>query len=52
MISNLAYVHPDAKIGQNVRIDPFAMIHDDVVIGDGTHIMSNVTIFPVLNKVY
>jgi UDP-N-acetylglucosamine acyltransferase len=46
MISNLAFVHPNAKIGQNVTIDPFAMVHDDVVIGDGTHIMSNVTIFP------
>lgn len=46
MISNLAYVHPDAVIGANVTIDPFAMIHNDVVIGDGTHIMSNATLFP------
>lgn len=34
MISNLAYVHPDAKIGKNVTIEPFAYIEGDVVIGD------------------
>ena len=34
MISNLAYVHPDAKIGNNVIIEPFAYIEGDVVIGD------------------
>lgn len=34
MISNLAYVHPDAKIGQNVTVEPFAYIAGDVVIGD------------------
>jgi UDP-N-acetylglucosamine acyltransferase len=46
MISNLADIHPKAQIGANVTIDPFAVIHDDVVIGDGTHVMSHVTIFP------
>lgn len=46
MISNLTHIHPKAQIGTNVTIDPFAVIHDDVVIGDGTHVMSNVTIFP------
>ncbi|MBR0331944.1 MAG: acyl-ACP--UDP-N-acetylglucosamine O-acyltransferase, partial [Alistipes sp.] len=35
MISNLAYVHPDAKIGENVTIEPFAYIGADVEIGDG-----------------
>jgi UDP-N-acetylglucosamine acyltransferase len=45
MISNLAHIHPNAQIGANVTIDPFSVIHDDVVIGDGTHVMSNVTIF-------
>lgn len=45
MISTLAHIHPNAQIGNNVTIDPFSVIHDDVVIGDGTHIMSNVTIF-------
>ncbi len=34
MISNLAYVHPDAKLGQNVTVEPFAYIAGDVVIGD------------------
>ena len=35
MISNMAYVHPDAKIGENVTIEPFAYIAADVEIGDG-----------------
>ena len=26
MISNLAYIHPDAKIGNNVTVEPFAYI--------------------------
>ena len=34
MISNLAYVHPDAKLGANVTVEPFAYIAGDVVIGD------------------
>ncbi len=34
MISNLAYVHPDAKLGVNVTVEPFAYIAGDVVIGD------------------
>ena len=40
----LAFVHPDAKIGENVVIEPFVTIAKDVVIGDGTKIGSNVTI--------
>ncbi|MEQ8303762.1 MAG: acyl-ACP--UDP-N-acetylglucosamine O-acyltransferase [Cyclobacteriaceae bacterium] len=40
----LASVHPDAKIGENVIIEPFSTIHKDTVIGDGTWIASNVTI--------
>ena len=36
MISNLAYVHPDAKLGQGVVIEPFAYVAADVEIGDGT----------------
>lgn len=35
MISKLAYVHPDAKLGANVTVEPFACIAGDVVIGDG-----------------
>ena len=31
-------IHPNAKIGNNVVIEPFAVIEDDVEIGDGTWI--------------
>ncbi len=41
----LAYIHPGAKIGQNVTIEPFATIYDNVEIGDGTWIGSHTTIF-------
>lgn len=44
MSQPLAYIHPNAKIGSNVVIDPFVNIHDDVVIGKNTWIGSNVTI--------
>ncbi|HZH55237.1 MAG TPA: acyl-ACP--UDP-N-acetylglucosamine O-acyltransferase [Sphingobacteriaceae bacterium] len=44
MTQPLAYIHPEAKIGDNVVIDPFSTIHKDVVIGEGTWIGSNVTI--------
>lgn len=46
MNQKLVSIHPGAKIGTNVNIDPFTMIHDDVEIGDDTWIGSNVTIFP------
>jgi len=42
----LAYVHPDAKIADNVVIEPFVTIDKDVVIGEGTRIGSSVTIMP------
>ncbi len=38
MISKLAIVHPEAKIGKNVTIEPFAIVEAEVVIGDGTYI--------------
>lgn len=44
MIQPLAYIHPQAKIADNVVIEPFVTIHKDVVIGEGTWIGSNVTI--------
>lgn len=44
MISPLAHIHPNAKIGNNVRIDAFAFIEEKVTIGDGCHIMSGATI--------
>ncbi|MEE4284954.1 MAG: acyl-ACP--UDP-N-acetylglucosamine O-acyltransferase [Mariniphaga sp.] len=40
----LAYVHPDAKVAENVVIEPFVSIDRDVEIGEGTHIGSSVTI--------
>ena len=40
----LAYVHPQAKIANNVVIEPFVTIHKNVEIGEGTWIGSHVTI--------
>src|SRR5210317_2115167 len=42
----LAYVHPDAKVSDNVVIEPFVSIDHDVKIGEGTRIGSGVTILP------
>jgi UDP-N-acetylglucosamine acyltransferase len=44
MISNLAYVHPDAKLAENVIVEPFAYIAENVEIGEGTWIGPNSTI--------
>lgn len=44
ILSNLAYIHPEAKIGNNVTIDAFAYIDKNVEIGDGTHIHPHVSI--------
>ncbi|MBC34969.1 MAG: acyl-[acyl-carrier-protein]--UDP-N-acetylglucosamine O-acyltransferase [Bacteroidetes bacterium] len=44
MIHSLAFVHPDAKIGKNVKIDPFAYIEQDVEIGDDCWVGSNASI--------
>jgi len=58
MHSTLAVIHPEAKIGENVSIGPFAFIDKDVVIGDhcrihphaiiynGARIGNNCEIFP------
>ena len=43
-ISPKAEVSPKAKIGDNVKIFPFAYIEDDVVIGDGCIIFPFVSI--------
>ncbi|SHK79680.1 acyl-ACP--UDP-N-acetylglucosamine O-acyltransferase [Hymenobacter psychrotolerans] len=40
----LAYIHPQAKIAQNVVVEPFTTIDKDVEIGEGTWIGPNVTI--------
>ena len=39
-----AVIHPEARIGQGVTIDPFAYIERDVVIGDGCHIYPHAVI--------
>lgn len=44
MISPLAYIHPDAIIGENVEIGPFVYIDKNVVIGDNNKIMPNANI--------
>ena len=44
MIQPLAYIHPQAKIADNVVIEPFVTIHKDVVIEEGTWIGSNAVI--------
>ena len=44
MIQPLSYVHTDAKIADNVVIDPFVTIAKNVEIGKGTWVGSNVTI--------
>lgn len=56
--SSLAVIHPEAKIGENVIIEPFAFIEKDVVVGDnckihthavlknGTRIGNNCEIYP------
>ena len=44
MISPLAYIHPEAQIGQNVEIGPFVYIDKNVIIGDNNTIMPNANI--------
>ncbi len=44
MISPLAYIHPEAQIGENVEIGPFVYIDRNVVIGDNNTIMPNANI--------
>lgn len=57
-ISSLAFVHPEAKLGENVIVEPFAFIDANTEIGNGTRVMTqaavlsgarigeNCTIFP------
>jgi UDP-N-acetylglucosamine acyltransferase len=45
-MSKLSHIHPDAKIGENVTVEPFSTVYENVEIGDGTWIGPNVTIFP------
>ena len=43
-ISPLAFVHPNAKIGNNNIIGPFCYIDDNTVIGDNNKLLNSVTI--------
>ena len=43
-ISPLAFVHPDAKLGDNNIIGPFCYIDRDTVIGDNNIMQNSVTI--------
>lgn len=42
---NNSVVHPNAKIGKNVVIEPFCYIAENVEIGDNCHIGPNVTVY-------
>lgn len=44
MISPLAYIHPEAKIGNNCEIGPFCYIDRNVEIGDNNTLMNSVTV--------
>lgn len=43
-ISPLAYIDPEAKIGENCEIGPFCFIDKNVVIGDNNKLMNSVTV--------
>lgn len=43
-ISPLAFVHPEAQLGNNVIVEPFAYVDKNVIIGDNTVVMPNATI--------
>jgi len=44
MISPLAYIHPDAVIGEGCEIGPFCYIDKNVTLGPGNYLMNNVTV--------
>ncbi len=44
-IHPLASVHPNAKLGDNVEVGPYAFIDDNVTIGDGCVIMPHAVVF-------
>ncbi len=41
-----ANIHPDAKLGKNVKVDPFATIYEDVIIADNCWIGPNAILMP------
>ena len=46
-ISPLAYIHPEAVIGENCEIGAFCYIDKGVVIGDNNTLMNSVTMLYV-----
>jgi len=46
MISPLASIHPSAQLGNNVTVEPFAVIHENVFIDDDAYIMSQAVLMP------
>ncbi len=46
MTKPTANIHPDARIGKNVVIEPFATIYEDVEIGDNSWIFPNAILMP------
>jgi UDP-N-acetylglucosamine acyltransferase len=46
MISKFADISPKASLGENVQVNSFSTIFEDVIIGEGTRIHPNVTIYP------
>ena len=45
-MNQLSYIHPNAKLGANVKVEPFSTVYENVEIGEGTWVGPNVTIFP------
>ena len=43
-ISPMAFVHPDAKLGDGNIIGPFCYVDADVVIGDNNIMQNSVTL--------
>ena len=43
-ISDLAFVHPEAQLGDGNTIGPFCVIDKDVVIGDNNNLVNSVTL--------
>ena len=44
-ISPLAFVHPEAKLGDNNIIGPFCYIDKDTVLGDNNVLQNRVNVF-------
>ena len=44
MYQPLSFIHPQAKIAKNVVVEPFTSIENNVTIGKGTWIGSNVNL--------